>query len=85
MTTCIQCGAEVDFLADTFTLYQVSGTRYLYCATCQNPLEPYIRPEDVDQLREQLGTCQEKLKRSHKIWLSLLVIGFAAIWFFVGS
>ncbi|MEM5529722.1 hypothetical protein WN093_12930 [Gammaproteobacteria bacterium AS21] len=84
MKECIKCNSEIDFLADTFTFYQVDGVRYIYCAVCKNPNEPYISPNRFTALNEEVDFFHKKLRRNEKMWMIISIIG-VGLGYFIGT
>lgn len=75
METCIQCTSEVNLSSDTFTLYQVDGSRYLYCELCKSPKEPHISPAELSFAKRESDSFRTALKKARRNNLILLVIG----------
>lgn len=81
MKVCVQCGCEIDFMVDDLTLYQVDKNRYLYCANCQNPREPYISSSQVMDMRDTIKSHESTINKSWQGNLILFVIGIIVGWF----
>ena len=81
MKKCVQCNNEIDFIEDDLTLYQFNKERYLYCATCQNPKEPYTSPAQITDMKVRISMLENTINKSWKGKIVLFIIGIAVGWF----